>query len=93
MRCLDPALLVAPFPVRRGRLTRRRPRRATGDIRIAVESSVPGVGVGDAITVKIVEAEQISPEDERPRPDSDDTRSQAEEISQGPRMDEGGPDT
>jgi hypothetical protein len=43
-----------------------------------IDWSVPEIGVGDEITIRIIETDQASPEDSRRRPDMDRIR---EEIS------------
>jgi hypothetical protein len=50
-----------------------------------VRWSVPDIGVGDEITIKIIETDQVTPEDERFRTDVDRMAAVSERVVQGMR--------
>jgi hypothetical protein len=57
-----------------------------------VSRSVPEIGVGDEITIKIIETDQASPADARYRPNLDKTRAMMEEVTRRMSPGAGGPD-
>ena len=63
--------------------------RRTGE---HVNWSVPAIGVGDEITIKIIETDQASPVDSRSRPDLGEIRAMMEEATRKMSPGVGGPD-